>query len=94
MTEQLEGKVSLVTGAATGIGRASALTFAREGAKVVVADVDAEVGEETVQMIKKAGGEGIFVKADVWIITRLGYHVWAGFYLYRFKEVAHAYSLD
>lgn len=61
----VEGKVALVTGAGSGIGRASALTFAREGAKVVVVDVNAAGGEETVRMIKKAGGESIFVRADV-----------------------------
>jgi NAD(P)-dependent dehydrogenase (short-subunit alcohol dehydrogenase family) len=55
----------LVTGAGSGIGRASALAFNREGAKVVVADVVVEGGEETVNMIKKAGGEALFVRADV-----------------------------
>jgi len=61
----LEGKVALVTGAGSGIGRASALTFVREGAKVVVVDLDAKGGEETVGMIRQAGGESIFAKADV-----------------------------
>jgi len=65
MTELLKGKVALVTGGSSGIGRASALAFAREGAKVVVVDVVVEGGEETIGMIKKAGGEAIFVKADV-----------------------------
>lgn len=65
MAGWLTGKVVLVTGADSGIGRASALTFAREGAKVVVADVVVEGGEETVGMIKKTGGEAIFVKTDV-----------------------------
>jgi NAD(P)-dependent dehydrogenase (short-subunit alcohol dehydrogenase family) len=59
------GKVALVTGASSGIGRATALAFAREGAKVVVADVTVEGGEETVAQVKKAGGEAIFVKTDV-----------------------------
>lgn len=59
------GKVALVTGASSGIGRATALAFAREGAKVVVADVTVEGGEETVALVKKTGGEAIFVKTDV-----------------------------
>ena len=65
MAELLQGKIALVTGGGSGIGRASALAFAREGAKVVVADVVIDGGEETLGLIKKAGGEAIFVKADV-----------------------------
>lgn len=65
MRKSLEGKVSLVTGGSSGIGRATSLAFAREGAKVVVADVSVAGGEETVQMVTKAGGDAIFVKTDV-----------------------------
>lgn len=65
MNQQFQGKVVLVTGASSGIGRATALAFAREGAKVVVSDVTIDDGNETVQFIKKAGGEAVFVKADV-----------------------------
>jgi NAD(P)-dependent dehydrogenase (short-subunit alcohol dehydrogenase family) len=60
----LEGKVAIITGAGSGIGRATAELFAREGAKVVVSDVNEIHGEEVVQGIKKTGGDAIFVKAD------------------------------
>ena len=65
MAELLTGKVALVTGSASGIGRATALAFAREGARTVVSDVDVAGGGETVGMIESAGGEAIFVRADV-----------------------------
>lgn len=58
-------KIALITGAAAGIGRATALKFAEEGAKVVASDVNVAGGEETVDLIKKAGGEAMFVKADI-----------------------------
>jgi NAD(P)-dependent dehydrogenase (short-subunit alcohol dehydrogenase family) len=60
-----EGKVALVTGAASGIGRASALAFGRDGARVVVSDVDAAGGTETVRMIQAAEGEAHLLRADV-----------------------------
>jgi NAD(P)-dependent dehydrogenase (short-subunit alcohol dehydrogenase family) len=65
MAKDFSGKVALVSGAASGIGRACALAFAREGARVVVADVAVDGGEETVSLIKAADGEGFFCKCDV-----------------------------
>lgn len=61
----LEGKVSIITGGASGIGRATALKFAREGAKVVVADRDIEGGKETARLVETAGGTATFVETDV-----------------------------
>jgi NAD(P)-dependent dehydrogenase (short-subunit alcohol dehydrogenase family) len=63
--QQFSGKVALVTGGSSGIGRATALAFAREGAKVAIADVNATGGAETVRMIQAAGGEALFVQTDV-----------------------------
>ena len=60
----VENKVAIVTGAASGIGKASALLLAREGAKVVVSDIAEDTGQAVVQEIKDAGGEAVFVKAD------------------------------
>jgi NAD(P)-dependent dehydrogenase (short-subunit alcohol dehydrogenase family) len=65
MAGRVQDKVALITGAGSGIGRATAMAFAREGAKVVVADYNAEGGERTVREIKEAGGEGFFYAADV-----------------------------
>src|SRR2546421_11817132 len=65
MPGTFNGKVALVTGGASGIGRATALTFAREGAKLVVADMNADGGQQTVHMIRENGGEAIFVRTDV-----------------------------
>ena len=64
-TLDFTGKVALVTGAGSGIGRAAALAFAAAGARVVAADVAVESGEGTAQMIRDAGGEATFIRADV-----------------------------
>jgi len=60
-----KGKAALITGAASGIGRATSLLLAENGASIVVADVDESGGSETVEMVKKAGGEAAFVRVDV-----------------------------
>ncbi len=65
MAGDFAGKVALVTGGAYGIGRAAVLAFVRKGAMVVIADVDVKNGEETLRLVKEAGGEGIFVRTDV-----------------------------
>lgn len=66
MAKKFEGKVALVTGAASGMGRAAAQMFAREGAKVIVTtDANVQGGQETVRLIESNGGEATFVKCDV-----------------------------
>jgi NAD(P)-dependent dehydrogenase (short-subunit alcohol dehydrogenase family) len=65
VTKDLEGKVALVTGGTSGIGRETAVLFAKAGAKVVVAGRRELEGKETVDLIRGAGGDGLYVKADV-----------------------------
>jgi NAD(P)-dependent dehydrogenase (short-subunit alcohol dehydrogenase family) len=61
----LEGRVGLVTGGGSGIGRATAIMFAKEGAKVTVADRNVRAGEETVRLIQETGSQGLFIETDV-----------------------------
>ena len=65
MSGRLQGKVALITGAANGIGRQTALRFVAEGARVVVADVDDEAGQEVVSRLEELGGQALYVHADV-----------------------------
>jgi NAD(P)-dependent dehydrogenase (short-subunit alcohol dehydrogenase family) len=62
---RLKDKVAIITGAASGIGSACALRFAQEGAKVIVADIDATRGNEVITSVKRGGGEGYFIRTDV-----------------------------
>ena len=62
---RFKSSIALVTGAGSGIGRATALQLAREGARVAIVDVDRELGQQTLELLHKEGGEGVFLKADV-----------------------------
>src|SRR5258708_33956286 len=62
---EFQGKVAIVTGGTSGIGRAAAVAYAKEGARVVVAGRRAAEGEETVRLVRAQGGEGIFGTTDV-----------------------------
>jgi NAD(P)-dependent dehydrogenase (short-subunit alcohol dehydrogenase family) len=62
---RLQDKVAVITGAASGIGRKSAIRFAAEGAQIVAVDLNAQAGQETVEQVEAGGGEAIFVEADI-----------------------------
>ena len=62
---QLDGKIALITGGSSGIGRETAVLFAQHGAKLAIADLNPDGGQETVQMVMGAGGQAFFVQADV-----------------------------
>ncbi|MEW6142805.1 MAG: SDR family oxidoreductase [Chloroflexota bacterium] len=68
---KLKGQVALITGAATGIGRASARLFAQEGAQVAIADINDKDSKETVRMIQDAGGKAMFIHTDVSAVPQL-----------------------
>ena len=90
MIHNMEGKVALVTGASSGIGRASALAFAQQGAKVIVnADVNVKGGEETVHIIEEAGGQATFIKADVSVAAEVEAMVMKAIEIYGRLDYAH-----
>ena len=62
---KLKDKVALITGSASGMGRASAILFAKEGAKIAVVDINDKGGKETVDLVKEGGGEALFIKTDL-----------------------------
>jgi len=96
MNGLLQDKVALITGAASGIGRASALLFARQGAKVVAADANDTAGEEAARGIRAEGGDAIFVRTDVGVMSEVGALVEQAVAYYRRLDVifsnAAAYS--
>jgi NAD(P)-dependent dehydrogenase (short-subunit alcohol dehydrogenase family) len=65
MAAQLDGRVTLITGGGSGIGRATALASAEEGATVIISDIHVKGGEETQHQIEDKGGEALFIRADV-----------------------------
>jgi NAD(P)-dependent dehydrogenase (short-subunit alcohol dehydrogenase family) len=86
--KEFDGKVALVTGGGSGIGRATALAFARHGAQVVIGDRDVQRGEETVSMIRDAGGTATFQQTDVLVAAEVEALVDHAIETYRRVDVA------
>jgi len=63
--KRLDGKNAVITGAASGVGRAASLLFAREGAAIACIDIDAEMGAETASMVRAEGGDAVFIETDL-----------------------------
>jgi NAD(P)-dependent dehydrogenase (short-subunit alcohol dehydrogenase family) len=89
MPGTLTGKVALVTGGASGIGRATALTFAREGAKLIIADMNEAGGLQTVHMITENGADATFVQVDVTQATEVEAMIRATVQTYGRLDCAH-----
>jgi NAD(P)-dependent dehydrogenase (short-subunit alcohol dehydrogenase family) len=87
--EALVGRVALVTGAGSGIGRAAALAFAEASAQVVVSDIDVAAGEETVARIRGSGGDATFVRADVSVAQEAAALIRAAVSIYGRLDCAH-----
>lgn len=83
----LQGKIAIITGASSGIGRASALMFAEEGAKVVLADIQDEPGEQMARQIRANGGDALYIHTDVTKETEARYLIEAAVETYRRIDV-------
>lgn len=71
MINSMAGKTAVVTGGGSGIGRSACTIFAQRGARVAVVDVDVQMGERTVEMIRQMGGDAVFLKVDVSISSQV-----------------------
>ena len=84
---RLKDKIAFITGAGLGIGRATCLLFAREGAMIIAADIDKKAGDETVALIKSQGGTGTFVRCDVGVEEEVKYAIAKGVEAYHRLDV-------